>query len=161
MEKQNVHKTERRHAEAYKYFTSSHPLLHSNHPNEQSFKRERSIALQAVTALVSKSSTSITPWLQGWHCSPAFFSCSNWCRHPLPWCWSSTVTSTLLGKQTFFPENPSTFCVSNVQCNVWHFCCSLQPFLRHHEHQRPGKTLLPGHRHRQHPHLAAVRLPLH
>lgn len=26
-----------------------------------SFKRERSIALQAVTALVSKSSTSITP----------------------------------------------------------------------------------------------------
>lgn len=59
--RKNVHKTERRHAEAYKYFTSSHPLLHSNHPNEQSFKRERSIALQAVTALVSKSSTSITP----------------------------------------------------------------------------------------------------
>ncbi len=36
----------------------------------------------------------------------------------------------------------------------------MQEVLRDDEHRRPGEALLPGHRHRQRPHLGGVRRSL-
>ena len=47
------------------------------------------------------------------------------------------------------------------QKKKWSFSFSSQLVLRGHEHRQPAEAILPGRRHRQRPHLAAVRRALH